>query len=189
MNCRIYLGIIITIFTLAFLSVQAQQKPKSNNHNMSGMADMSDKEMNKRGDRVMGFDHTKTTHHFRLLPDGGAIEITANTVEDSDSRDQIRMHLGHIAQMFATGNFNAPMLIHDQTPPGVPVMQKLKNEINYRFEETERGATVRISTKNAEALQAIYEFLRFQIREHKTGDSLEVGQNGGGIVLYAANVR
>jgi len=25
-------------------------------------------------------------------------------------------------------------------------------------------------------LQAVYEFLRFQIKEHKTGDSLEVGQ-------------
>ena len=50
-------------------------------------------EMNKRGDHVMGFDHTKTTHHFRLLPDGGTIEVAANTVEDTESRDQIRMHL------------------------------------------------------------------------------------------------
>ena len=137
---------------------------------------MNDEEMKKRGDRVMGFDHTKTTHHFRLLPDGGAIEVTANTAEDTASRDEIRMHLGHIAKMFAAGNFNAPMLVHDQTPPGVPVMQKLKDEITYSFKETESGATVHISTKNAEALQAIYEFLRFQIKEHKTGDSLEVSQ-------------
>ena len=177
MKSRIYLG-----FTLAFavtLTVfvgRAQQKPKSDNSNMNGMSGMSTEEMNKRGDRVMGFDHTKTTHHFRLLPDGGAIEVTANTAEDTASRDEIRMHLGHIAKMFASGNFNAPMLVHDQTPPGVPVMQKLKSEITYSFEETERGATVRISTKNAEALQAIHEFLRFQIKEHKTGDSLEASQ-------------
>jgi hypothetical protein len=26
-----------------------------------------------------------------------------------------------------------------------------------------------------EALQAVYDFLRFQIKEHKTGDSLEMG--------------
>ena len=177
MKSRIYLGfMLVVVVTLAVFVAGAQQKPKSDNHNMNGMAGMSDEEMNKRGDRVMGFDHTKTTHHFRLLPDGGAIEITANAAEDSGSRDQIRMHLGHITKMFAAGNFNAPMLIHDQTPPGVPVMEKLKNEINYRFEEAERGATVRISTKNAEALQAIYEFLRFQIKEHKTGDSLDVSQ-------------
>ena len=58
----------------------------------------------------------------------------------------------------------------------LPVMQKLKNEIEYKFEETERGASIHISTRRVEALQAIYEFLRFQIKEHKTGDSLEVSQ-------------
>ena len=78
--------------------------------------------------------------------------------------------------MFAEGNFNAPMLIHEQIPPGVPMMQKLKSEIEYRFEETERGASIHISTANSKALQAIYKFLRFQIKEHKTGDSLEVSQ-------------
>ena len=78
--------------------------------------------------------------------------------------------------MFAAGNFNAPMLIHEQTPPGVPVMQKLKSEIDYRLEETERGASIHISTTNGKALQAIHKFLRFQIKEHKTGDSLKVGK-------------
>ena len=178
MKSRLYLGFMLAfVVALTVFIARAQQNPKNDNHNMSGMSGMSMEEMNERGDRVMGFDHTKATHHFRLLPDGGAIEITANTAEDTASRDEIRMHLGHIAKMFADGNFKAPMLIHDQTPPGVPVMQTLKSEITYRFEETERGATVRISTKNAEALQAIYEFLRFQIKEHKTGDSLEVSQS------------
>ena len=177
MKSRIYFGMIVfAVLAMSIFIVNAQQKPKSDNSNMTSMSGMSTEEMNKRGDRVMGFDHTKTTHHFRLFPDGGAIEVTANTAEDTASRDEIRMHLGHIAKMFASGNFNAPMLVHDQTPPGVPVMQKLKDQITYSFEETERDATVRISTKNAEALQAIHEFLRFQIKEHKTGDSLEVSQ-------------
>ena len=78
--------------------------------------------------------------------------------------------------MFADGNFNAPMLIHDQTPPGVPVMQELKGEIKYNYEEINRGAAVRISTKNPTALKAIHEFLRFQIKEHKTGDSLDISK-------------
>lgn len=119
--------------------------------------------MNERGDHVMGFDHTKTTHHFRLSADGGSIEVAANSAQDTDSRDQIRMHLGHIAKMFAAGNFKAPMLIHDRIPPGVSTMQKLKNDIQYKLEETELGARIRISTNSPEALQAIYEFLRFQI--------------------------
>ncbi|SPE25161.1 conserved exported hypothetical protein [Candidatus Sulfopaludibacter sp. SbA3] len=44
-------------------------------------------EMNNRGDRVMGFSHEKTTHHFRLYADGGAIEVTANDPRDTASRD------------------------------------------------------------------------------------------------------
>ena len=167
--------VLTVIATVAMFIVHAQQQPKKDNSagNMN-MADMSSQEMNKRGDHVMGFDHNKTTHHFRLLPDGGTIEVTANAAEDTESRDQIRKHLGHIAKMFAAGNFNAPMLIHDQIPPGVPVMEKLKSDIQYKFDETEPGAMIRISTNNAEALHAIHEFLRFQIKEHKTGDSLEV---------------
>jgi hypothetical protein len=130
--------------------------------------------VNERGDRVMGFDHEKTAHHFRLYADGGAVEVAANSAEDAESRDQIRKHLGHIARMFAEGNFKAPMLIHEQTPPGVPVMQRLKAEIKYEYAETERGARVSIKTGNAEALAAVHDFLRFQIKDHQTGDTTEV---------------
>lgn len=127
-------------------------------------------DVDRRGDHVMGFSHERTTHHFRIYKDGGAIEVTANDAKDTESRDQIQMHLSHIAGMFAAGNFQAPMLVHDRTPPGVPVLQKLKGEITYQFAKTERGGTIRINTKNAEALSALHEFLRFQITDHRTGD-------------------
>ena len=162
-------SLILSIATLVI--VYAQEPKKDNNNKMSGMAD---EQMNKRGDHVMGFDHTKTTHHFLLQELGGSIEVTANSSDDVESSEQIRMHLKHIAGMFAEGNFNAPILIHDQTPPGVPVMRELKGEIKYSFEEIDRGAAVRISTKNPIALKAIHDFLRFQIKEHKTGDSLVI---------------
>jgi hypothetical protein len=160
-------SLVLVIATFAI--VQAQQPKKDSN--MSGMAD---EQMNKRGDHVMGFDHTKTTHHFVLQELGGSIEITANSSDDVESSEQIRMHLKHIAKMFAEGNFNAPMLIHEQTPPGVPVMQELKGDIKYDFEEIDRGAAVRISTTNPTALKAIQDFLRFQIKEHKTGDPVSI---------------
>lgn len=131
-------------------------------------------EMNMRGDKHMGFDHTKTTHHFLLARDGGAIQVEANNAEDTKSRDQIRNHLRHITMMFSQGNFEVPMLIHEKTPPGSEVMTKLKTEISYEYKETERGAVIQISTRNAEAHEAIHQFLKFQIKEHMTGDPLEV---------------
>jgi hypothetical protein len=136
--------------------------------------DAHKQEVANRGDHVMGFSHEKTTHHFRLYKDGGAIEVTANDAKDTESRDQIQMHLGHIAGMFAKGDFQAPMLVHDKTPPGVPVLQRRIGEVSYVFSKTERGGTIRITTKNAEALTAVHEFLRFQISDHRTGDTTEV---------------
>jgi hypothetical protein len=130
--------------------------------------------VNERGDHVMGFDHTKTTHHFLLSATGGAIEVSANDPNDFESRDAIRAHLEHIAGMFAEGNFEAPMLIHDRVPPGVSTMKDRKSRIEWKFEETPDGGRVRITTKDAKALAAIHEFLRFQIEDHRTGDSTEI---------------
>lgn len=131
-------------------------------------------DVNMRGDHVMGFSHDKTTHHFELRKTGGEISVSANAEGDKESRDQIRAHLPHIAKMFAAGDFNAPMLIHGVDPPGAAVMTRLKDEIRYTYEETERGGAVKIVSANPEAVEAIHQFLRFQIQDHKTGDSTEV---------------
>ena len=128
----------------------------------------------ERGDHVMGFDHAKTSHHFLLSGAGGSIEVSANDAADTESRDAIRGHLQHIASMFAEGNFEAPMLIHDRVPPGVPTMKRKKALIDWKFEETEAGGRVRIASKDTDAIAAIQEFLRFQIEDHQTGDPTEV---------------
>jgi hypothetical protein len=73
----------------------------------------------KHGDLAMGFPHDKTTHHFWVLPDGGAIEITVNDPKDTDDLQSIRMHLKHITMMFSNGDFSIPMFIHAEAPPGV----------------------------------------------------------------------
>jgi hypothetical protein len=126
-----------------------------------------------RGDQGMGFSHQMTGHHFRLLPDGGAIEVEAKEANDAASRQAIRAHLTMIAGRFAAGDFSVPMFIHATAPPGMGTMQRLKQKITYTAEETPRGAQVRIMTKDPEAIRAIHQFLRFQIVEHRTGDSEE----------------
>jgi hypothetical protein len=50
-------------------------------------------------------------------------------------------------------------------------MKRLKSTIKYRFENTERGGRIRITTSNREARSAVHDFLAFQIRDHGTGDS------------------
>ena len=168
---------ILSLAVLAVLALFTAARPAAaqHDHQNSKEADHHAK-VNERGDHVMGFDHEKTTHHFLLAKDGGSIEVTANSADDKESRDAIRGHLTHIAKMFADGNFKAPMLVHDQVPPGVPVMQKKKKAIEWKYEEVPQGARVVATTKDAEALQAIHDFLRFQIEDHQTGDPGTVGR-------------
>ncbi len=173
MRFTIYLGITLLAIGIATSCGTGRGSTAVEFIQQSNTNSMHSEGVEKRGDQAMGFSHMKAAHHFRLSKDGGAIEAEANDAQDKDTRDQIRMHFAHIARMFAEGDFNAPLFIHDQTPPGVAVMRRLKAEIKYEFEETERGGRVRITTSNAEALAAIHDFLRFQIKEHETGDSLE----------------
>jgi hypothetical protein len=130
--------------------------------------------LDHRGDQVMGFEHTRTTHHFLLAADGGAIQVETDEPKDAESLGQIRAHLSQIASAFARGDFAMPEAIHDRVLPGVPEMTRLKNAITYRYEETERGARVRIATADPEALKAVHAFLRAQIEDHRTGDPLAV---------------
>lgn len=171
---------IIGVAGMIHLHAQQQSKPQpSPQHAMDcpmmkqqGMAGM-----NERGEQGMGFSQVKTTHHFYLTKTGGIIQVEANDAKDTASRDKIRQHLVHIAMMFTKGNFDIPMFVHDQVPPGVPEMQKLKSAIRFEYEETQAGGRVRISSGEAQAVEAVQSFLRFQITEHKTGDSLEANNS------------
>lgn len=131
-------------------------------------------DMRNRGNQGMGFDQDKTTHHFLLTKDGGIIQVMAKSAGDKESVEQVRMHLKHIQHAFSAGDFNIPMFVHDQTPPGVATMKKLNDQIRYSYEELESGGGVAISSKNADAVNAVHEFLKFQITEHRTGDPLEL---------------
>ena len=128
------------------------------------------------GDQAMGFPHDKTTHHVRMLSDGGSIEVTANDPNDKTNTTAIRSHLMHIAMMFSNGDFSTPMFIHDGIPPGVTTMKLMKSAIHYSYEEIPLGGSVRIKADDPVAVAAIHDFLRFQISEHQTGDSLEVAK-------------
>jgi hypothetical protein len=129
----------------------------------------------QRGAMVMGFDQNRTTHHFVLFTDGGAIDVSVTDPADTRNRDAIRSHLPHIAMMFGEGTFDAPMLVHDsKNVPGTKLMTERKGLIRYQYVETTNGGRVNIVTSDPDALAAVHAFLKFQIAEHKTGDATTV---------------
>ena len=126
--------------------------------------------MHVRGNVAMGFDQNRATHHFILTERGGEIRITANTSGDEETIAKIRAHVRDIEKLFASGDFAKPEYIHGELPPGAETMGRLKDDIIYEYREMPAGATLRISSQNDAAVSAVREYLRYQIREHKTGD-------------------
>ncbi len=133
-------------------------------------------QMNMRGAEVMGFDQDKTTHHFYLYPDGGAIDVSVKDAADKTDLDAIRSHLPHIAMMFGMGDFSAPMMVHSTNVPGTKELAARKDQIAFKCLETPKGGRVDIVTHDKAALEALYEFLRFQIADHKTNDAMTVSK-------------
>ena len=163
--------LILLVALAAGISAQSNQKPESQTECPMHAAHT---QMNERGEKGMGFSQTATTHHFLLKPNGGVIQVEANDSANATNRNEVRMHLGHIAKAFQNGDFDIPMFVHDTVPPGVPDMKRLRKDIQYSFEETPNGGRVVISSASKEAVEAIHRFLRFQIEEHKTGDPVDV---------------
>jgi len=153
---------------LVTLALQHGAMPPGMTHEQHHEQMAKDAALKKRGAIAMGFDQHKTTHQFPASATGGSIEVEVNDPADSTSRDQVRSHLKEIASAFANGDFEKPFQTHAEVPPGVPAMQRLKSAIRYKYEQTDRGGAVRISTSDPEALRAIHEFLDYQGKEHHT---------------------
>jgi hypothetical protein len=162
----------VVILGAAGSSHAQHQMPPGMTHEEHLKQMQKEAELRKRGAAAMGFDQDTTAHHFLLAPDGGTIEVEVKDPSDESSRGRIRAHLQEIARDFARGDFAKPLATHGETPPGVRTMQTLTRAIAYRYEETPSGGRVRISSSNPTARAAIQEFLRYQIREHGTGDPL-----------------
>jgi len=125
------------------------------------------------GAMVMGFDQDSAVHHFHLYVDGGRIEVVAKHATDGKTRDEIRMHLRHLAGMFAGGDFSDPTLVHEpEHVPGTTVLSTRRAAIRYAYHDVPSGGRVDITTRDAAALTALHEFLKYQIAAHHTGDSL-----------------
>ena len=170
-NSLVALVLLSTITSVA----RAQEHPSmppGMTHEQHLAQMQKDAELKKRGAAAMGFDQDATAHHFLLTSDGGIIDVGVTQASDSSNRDAIRAHLKEIAAEFARGDFAKPFATHGEVPPGVKTMQQRLKAIAFHYEDTPIGGRVVIRTDDEKARNAVREFLRYQIREHATGDPL-----------------
>jgi Fe2+ transport system protein FeoA len=158
----------IAALILATPAAAQHQMPPGMTHEQHLQQMQKEAELKQRGAEAMGFDQDAAIHQFRLEPTGGAIEVETRTRDDDTTRLQIRRHLEEIAVAFARGDFSKSIATHAEVPPGVDRMRQLKDAISYRYEETPRGGRVKIVSSDQDAIAAVHEFLKYQIREHRT---------------------
>jgi len=71
-----------------------------------------------------------------------------------------------IESQFAAGDFRLPGYVHAREVPGTAIMAAKRAVITYAVESLPRGAALRVRSDDAEAVQAIHEFLAFQRQDH-----------------------
>ena len=120
-----------------------------------------------RGAGVMGVNQYTSQHVFESRPDGGRIILERPSERDTAEIRTIRAHMHEIAAAFARGDFSAPGLVHAQEVPGTKVMAARAATLRYEAVDRPRGAEVRITTHDPEALAAVHEFLAFQRADHR----------------------
>ena len=125
--------------------------------------------LQERGRTAMGVDQYTSAHRFDPLPDGGRIVLVRDST-DAAGVATIRAHLHHISQAFAVGEFAIPGFVHAREVPGTRLMAVKQDAIRYVFHPLPGGGEVRIVTRDAAAVTAVHEFLRFQRMEHHTGE-------------------
>lgn len=127
---------------------------------------------------TFGMSHTTSTHSFRLFADGGVIELRATRATDEATVAAIRTHLQEITPQFRKGDFSTPRFVHGTAPDGVGRLEELGKDITYKFERFDDGGRIRITTRSRAAREAVHDFLRFQVIEHRTANSGKVEADG-----------
>ena len=99
---------VLVLFGLSVQGTASAHQPSPDHHG----------QMPARAAQAMGFDQALTSHHFYLYEDGGAIEVTVKNRSDKKNLEAIRLHLSHLVQQFAKGDFQSPAAVHAQPVPG-----------------------------------------------------------------------
>lgn len=136
----------------------------------------TDNDLNTRFSKALGTDTNKVVQHYYLVKNGGVIEFTAKDPNDNATISAVQKYLDAQKDLFEKGKTDADADVHGKVPDGLPVLKRLRNEITFFAVKSDSGAALRMFSINDQARQAIQDFMKFQINEHKTGDPLVAEQ-------------
>lgn len=133
-------------------------------------------ELKTRFSKALGTDVDKVAQHYYLVKNGGVIELSAKDPNDTATVKAIQKYLDMQKDLFEKGKNESETEVHGKMPDGAPAMKKLRNDITFYSSKTDEGGVLRMFTVSDQAKQAVYEYIKWEIGEHQTGDALTADQ-------------
>lgn len=140
----------------------------------TAMADPT-QEMNARFSKALGVSLDKVALHYYLVKNGGVVELASKDPNDTGTIEAIRKYLQSQKDLWEKGK-DPVAEVHTRAPESANLMRKLRNDITFYTAKTDTGAVLRMFSINEQARDAIQDYLKFEITEHKTGDSPTIDQ-------------
>lgn len=116
-------------------------------------------------------DESKIERHYWLLKNGGAIEMICKAPCEDATQKSIQNYLDSLSKSFEKGAFDAEFVNGASAPEALATLKKLRDEVTFHAApSSEVGYSLRMLTVNPQARDAIYEFIRYEVTNRKTGD-------------------
>ncbi len=135
-----------------------------------------EQEMNARFSKAVGVSLDKFILHYYLVKNGGVVELAAKDPGDAATVAAIQKYLQSQRELWEKGKETVVTEIHGTFPEPAATMRKLRNEITFYMAKTDNGGVLRMFSINDQARAAIQDYLKFEITQHKTGDSPTIDQ-------------
>ena len=91
---------------------------------------------------------------FFIEKNGGGMEARVKNPKDTQARDALRQELQQAAR--------------DQSVFSSPALQQYQRDLTYRYQKTDRGGRIRVTTKNRDALRIMQDFLLSQMSDRRS---------------------
>lgn len=126
----------------------------------------ADAAMAARGQQVMPFDLTRTTHTFTKTGNGGIERVVVNDPADTRDLTLIRAHLQKEAERFRSGDYADPAKIHGTNMPGVNELAAGAARVNVDYAVTTHGAQITYSSTEPGLISALHAWFDRQTSDH-----------------------
>lgn len=118
-------------------------------------------------DQLVPYAVDQAQEGFAKTTDGGIMHIAAKPGSDSKQIELIQQYLKQTAAEYSKNDFSSTERFHGTDMPGLARMKAAKSgAIKYQYKALPNGAQILFSTKSAELLSALHDWMEAQIKEH-----------------------